>query len=1185
MFHKEKAEELEEKYDWRKAATLYEQSLCVVEERNFLRKGEIKERVGYCFYRAAFQATARKEFRTCMQLAVKAYKEAAEFFEKVKEVKKSSGKILHSRAMVAYISYWLSSDPNTRKKLLDKCCRLERKALKVYDEVGDQLGLGKTCIGLAVCLCDRLDLEFDIRRRERIIDEALSVGEKVISIFCKAGDKRELARAYCITSMLYLDAALSLGLEIKRRKCEQKAFDYARNAIRISEGVGDKLLLGISTVTLGFAERDLGGGSEVASELFRKAVKYGIETKDHRVLSGAFDGLTSSIRWSMEFEEDPEKVREMSRKCEEYATEAVSRSIVVGDALGIRHSYSFGFVQNYVELARREVDIETRHKLLRKAVSLGKQGLEHAKRTGSTHAIWHTSYGLLQALYTLSSMEMKVEKKQLLKEAMALGEQLILYDKQLRPLSYAQAWSYNALGLILFELSKLEDKKEFLERSVSCVEDGITILQRYLVSYPQRELFAWLSHFYADLGNILNQLYQLTNEKEILRKLIEAYQNSVQVNRKAKLFSRVAEVYWQIAKAYDQLADYSESAKNFELASKNYRIAAKKMPQIKDFYLEYALYMKAWAEIEKARREHENENYATSEECYRRCSRYLGAAKKWSYLSSYYFAWSLLEHGENLSRLDKPQEAIKTFDEAMCTFESSMHSLRRRELELESSEEKDEASKLATIARIRKHYCMGRILMEEAKLANRKGDKISSSEKYSAAARIFEGIVSYLEGKPRVELQFATFLCRAWKNMELADERGDPALYEEAAKLFAEASEIILRKKARLVAVGNSCFCEALALGMRFMTTSNMDFYSAAKLQMENAASCYWKAGFEKLALWVEATKKLFDAYIYTYKAEAETEPEKRVRFYLMTEKCLELSATLYEKAGYLNKKIDALENLERIKKERKLASSLSKVLTAPTFLSNITEISMPDSTEKPAGLNNFESVNIKARLSIPKEFIPDEEFQIKLDLVNVGKKVGLLVRVERLVPPKCKVVRAPSHYILEDDSLNMKGKRLDPLSVESIRLLVQVREMTSISLSPRVIYVDEVGNFKTVIVEEVKILPVVKFKSKEAQVIFNYLVNAFIEDSVKRRLSIEKSGWRSLPQIIKEVSVSKRSLYGSGGRLGTGLSELQRKGLIDLRAFHGERGRGGHILRVRISHRKELVKRCIKEKTLNVSK
>jgi len=1184
-----KAEELEKKYDWGKAAVLYEQALRIAGKKSFSMKVEIEEEISYCFYQAAFQAETQEQFRRYMQLAVKAYEKAVELLERVREAKGSSAKMLHLKAMIAYINHWLTSSPNAKMKLLDRCCRLEKEALKAYKKAGDQLGLGKTCTGLANCLTDRLDLEFDIRMREKILDEALSIGERAIQIFSEAGDKHELARAYCITSMLYFDAALSLRLEAKREKCERKAFEYARNAVRISEGVGDKLLLGMSTVTLAFAERDLGGGSEAALELFRKAVDYGSETKDHRVLAEAFDGLTSSIRWKMEFEEDSEKVSEMSRRCEEYATKAIGHNMIVGGALGIRHSYSFGFVQNYVELARREINPETRYKLLKKAVAVGKQGLEHARRTGSTHAIYHVSYGLIQALYTLSSMENGAEKRQLLEEAMTLGEKLIYYDRQLRPLNYAQAWSYNALALILFELSKLEEKKErrkeFLEKSVSYMEGGITILQRYVVPYPQRELFAWLSRFYAELGNVLNQLYRVTSEKAVLRRLIEAYQSAVQVNKKAKLFSRVAEAYWQIARAYDQLAEYSESAKNFKLASKNYRVASGKMPQLEDFYSEYALYMMAWAEIEKARDEHKNENHAQSREHYRKCSRHLEATKKWSYLSFYYLAWSLLEHGENLSRLDNPYDAIKAFSEAARTFGDSIHSLRLKERELESSEEKAEASKLTAIARLRKQYCMGRMLMEEAKLANKSGDKLLSAKKYSDAARIFEEIVPNLEkSDSRVELQFAAVLCRAWEKMELAEERGDPALYEEAAELFAKAGEISRKKTARLVAIGNSCFCRALGLGMKFMTTSKIEFYSGAKLKMENAAGCYRKAGFEKLALWVEATKKLVDAYVYVCKAEAEAEPEKRLRFYLMAEKCLELSAKLYGKAGCLDKKNEAFENLERIKKERELAFSLSKVLTAPAILSSATGISMPDSTEKPAGLNNFESVNIKARLSIPKEFIPDAEFQIKLDLVNVGKKTGLLVRIENFVPPKCKVVSVPSHYVLENDSLNMKGKRLDPLSVESIRLLVQVREMTSISVSPRVVYVDEFGNFKTVKVKEAKILPVVKFESKETQIIFNYLVNAFVEDSVKRRLNIEKSGWRSLPQIIIKTGVPKRSLYGLGGRLGTGLSELQRKGLIDLRTFRGERGRGGHILRVRISLKEELVRRYIKEKALNVS-
>ena len=240
---------------------------------------------------------------------------------------------------------------------------------------------------------------------------------------------------------------------------------------------------------------------------------------------------------------------------------------------------------------------------------------------------------------------------------------------------------------------------------------------------------------------------------------------------------------------------------------------------------------------------------------------------------------------------------------------------------------------------------------------------------------------------------------------------------------------------------------------------------------------------------------------------------------------------------------------------------------------------SMPDLTEKAAASNGFESVKIRASFSVPKEFVPSEEFEVKLDLANVGKRPGLLVRIDDLVPPRCKVLRVPSYCALEGASLNMRGKRLEPLSVESVSIWVQIADIAGVSLSPRVVYVDELGNFKTAIVEEVKILPVVEFESKVAQVVFNYLVDAFVGDCVKRRLGADKSGWRSFPQVIKGAEVSKRSLYGAGGRIGHGLSELQRKGLVEVETLLGERGRGGHILRVRIHHAKELVKRYVKEK------
>jgi tetratricopeptide (TPR) repeat protein len=243
----------------------------------------------------------------------------------------------------------------------------------------------------------------------------------------------------------------------------------------------------------------------------------------------------------------------------------------------------------------------------------------------------------------------------------------------------------------------------------------------------------------------------------------------------------------------------------------------------------------------------------------------------------------------------------------------------------------------------------------------------------------------------------------------------------------------------------------------------------------------------------------------------------------------------------------------------------------------------MPGLTEKPARLNVFESVSIKASVSVPKEFVPGKEFEVKLDLANVGKGSGSLVRIEGLVPPRCKVLSVPSYCTLEGSSLNMRGKKLEPLSVESVSIWVQVSDAASIRLSPNMIYVDGLGNFGTTSVEEVKILPVVEFESSVAQVAFDYLVNAFVEDCVKRRLGVDKSGWRSFPQIIKGARVSKRSLYGAGGRIGHGLFELQRKGLVELETLTGERGRGGHILRVRIHHEKESVRKYVEEKAPNL--
>ncbi|MDH5391472.1 MAG: hypothetical protein OEX10_10010, partial [Candidatus Bathyarchaeota archaeon] len=177
----------------------------------------------------------------------------------------------------------------------------------------------------------------------------------------------------------------------------------------------------------------------------------------------------------------------------------------------------------------------------------------------------------------------------------------------------------------------------------------------------------------------------------------------------------------------------------------------------------------------------------------------------------------------------------------------------------------------------------------------------------------------------------------------------------------------------------------------------------------------------------------------------------------------------------------------------------------------------------------------------------------------------------------------APSQYSVENGLIDMKGRRLDPLKVESVKLSLQATKAGVFDLRPQIIYVDEVGNFKKCMPEPATIAVhpklTVEFKTEAAQKVFDYLVRSFVEDYMRRRLMIQEAGWRSFVQIIKNAKVSSRSVYGSRGHHGSAISELERRGLIETRIFLGERGRGGQIVKTRISYEKETVKRLVDQK------
>jgi hypothetical protein len=102
------------------------------------------------------------------------------------------------------------------------------------------------------------------------------------------------------------------------------------------------------------------------------------------------------------------------------------------------------------------------------------------------------------------------------------------------------------------------------------------------------------------------------------------------------------------------------------------------------------------------------------------------------------------------------------------------------------------------------------------------------------------------------------------------------------------------------------------------------------------------------------------------------------------------------------------------------------------------------------------------------------------------------------------------------------------------------------------------------------------EFKSKYSGKVFDFLVGSFVEDYMRLRLPLEKSGWRTLMSAVKHSKVPFSAVYGRNGRLGKAIGELQHRGIVETRFFPGERGRGGNIMKLRICYEKEPVKRHI---------
>jgi hypothetical protein len=132
-----KVAEREREYDWLGAAEFYKKAIGLVAEQDFLKIGDIYERLGYAFFRAAMQAESQEEFRNRMRQGVADSEKAKESYSRLGEPGKAAW-MLRCDAVIVFMGYWLASNVPEKKRLLDECWRRTKEALDAFKETGNQ---------------------------------------------------------------------------------------------------------------------------------------------------------------------------------------------------------------------------------------------------------------------------------------------------------------------------------------------------------------------------------------------------------------------------------------------------------------------------------------------------------------------------------------------------------------------------------------------------------------------------------------------------------------------------------------------------------------------------------------------------------------------------------------------------------------------------------------------------------------------------------------------------------------------------------------------------------------------------------------------------------------------------------------------------------------------------------------
>ncbi len=118
---------------------------------------------------------------------------------------------------------------------------------------------------------------------------------------------------------------------------------------------------------------------------------------------------------------------------------------------------------------------------------------------------------------------------------------------------------------------------------------------------------------------------------------------------------------------------------------------------------------------------------------------------------------------------------------------------------------------------------------------------------------------------------------------------------------------------------------------------------------------------------------------------------------------------------------------------------------------------------DQAVGLERFEEANVVGNLTVrEKEVGVGSGFVVELEMANVGKTAATLVKLENIAPEGVELDRSQIGQKVEDNYLDIKGKRLEYLKTVEVKVPMKAKRNGAFQPCPRVLFVDERGKYRS---------------------------------------------------------------------------------------------------------------------------